>query len=66
MTITKNNHQIPHNGEWSVRLTPEMLKHLTEPTKFRASKLDAYLNLLEDAAVAKATYESAYGQTCNP
>lgn len=66
MTITKYNHQIPHNGEWSVRLTPEMLKHLTEPTKFRASKLDAYLNLLEDTAMAKATYESAYGQTFSP
>lgn len=66
MTITKNNHQIPHNGEWSVRLTPEMLKHLTEPTKFRASKLDAYFNLMEDAAVARTTYESAYGQTCCP
>lgn len=66
MIKTKNNHQIPHTGEWSVRLTPEMLKHLTEPTKFRASKLDAYLNLLEDAAVAKATYESVYGKTFSP
>ena len=66
MTKTKDNHQIPHTGEWSVRLTPEMLNHLTEPTKFRASKLDAYLNLLEDAAVARTTYESAYGQTCSP
>lgn len=66
MIKNKNNHQIPHTGKWSVRLTPEMLTHLTEPTKFKASKLDAYLNLLEDAAVARTTYESAYGQTCSP
>jgi hypothetical protein len=66
MTKIKNNNQIPHTGKWSVRLTPEMLNHLTEPTKFQASKLDAYLNLLDDAAVAKATYESVYGQTSNP
>lgn len=66
MIENKKNHQIPHTKEWSVWLTPEMLNHLTEPTKFKASKLDAYLNLLEDAAVAKATYESAYGQTNSP
>lgn len=47
-------------------LTPEMLNHLAEPTTFRTSKLDAYLNLLHDAAVATAIYESAYGQTVNP
>lgn len=66
MTNDKNNHQIPHTGTWRVRLTPEMLNHLAEPTTFRASKLDAYLNLLHDAAVATATCESAYGQTVNP
>lgn len=66
MIKNKKNHQIPHTEEWSVWLTPEMLNHLTEPTKFKASKLDAYLNLLEDAAVARTTYESAYGQTCSP
>lgn len=66
MIKNTKNHQIPHTREWSVWLTPEMLNHLTEPTKFKASKLDAYLNLLEDAAVAKATYESADGQTCSP
>lgn len=66
MIKNKKNHQIPHTKEWSVWLTPEMLNHLTEPTKFRASKLDAYLNLLDDAAVAKATYESVYGQTFSP
>lgn len=66
MIKNKKNHQIPHTGKWSVRLTTEMLNHLTELTKFKASKLDAYLNLLEDAAVAKATYESAYGQTSSP
>lgn len=66
MIKNKKNHQIPHTEEWSVWLTPEMLNHLTEPTKFKASKLDAYLNLLEDAAVAKATYESADGQTNSP
>lgn len=66
MTKNKNNHQIPHTGTLRVRLTPEMLNHLAEPTTFRASKLDAYLNLLHDAAVATATYESAYGQTFNP
>ena len=66
MNKPKYNHQIQHSGKWSVRLTPEMLKHLTEPIKFRASKLDAYLYLLEDAAVAKATYESVYGQTFSP
>lgn len=66
MTKNKNNHQIPHTGTWCVKLTPEMLNHLAEPTTFRASKLDAYLNLLHDAAVATAIYESAYGQTVNP
>lgn len=43
-----------------------MLNHLAGPTTFRTSKLDAYLNLLHDAAVATAIYESAYGQTVNP
>lgn len=43
-----------------------MLNHLAEPTTFRTSKLEAYLNLLHDAAVATAIYESAYGQTVNP
>lgn len=62
----KNNHQIPHTGTLCVRLTPEMLNHLAEPTTFRTSKLEAYLNLLHDAAVATAIYESAYGQTVNP
>lgn len=66
MTKNKYNHQIPHTGTLCVRLTPEMLNHLAEPTTFRTSKLDAYLNLLHDAAVATATYESAYGQTVNP
>ncbi|MBP3288215.1 MAG: hypothetical protein J6L79_03140 [Muribaculaceae bacterium] len=66
MIKNKKNHQIPNTEKWSVWLTPEMLNHLTEPTKFKASKLDAYLNLLEDAAVAKATYESAYGQIGSP
>lgn len=66
MAKDKNNHQIPHTGTWRVRLTPEILNHLAEPTMFRASKLDAYLNLLHDAAVAIAIYESAYGQTVNP
>lgn len=64
--MNKNNHQIPHTGTLRVRLTLEMLNHLAEPTTFRASKLDAYLNLLQYAAVATATYESAYGQTVNP
>ncbi len=66
MNKNKNNHRIPHTGTLRVRLTPEMLNHLAEPTTFRASKLDAYLNLLHDAAVATAIYESAYGQTVNP
>lgn len=66
MNKNKNNHQIPHTGTLRVRLTPEMLNHLAEPTTFRTSKLDAYLNLLHDAAVATAIYESAYGQTVNP
>ena len=66
MNKNKNNHQIPHTGTLRVRLTPEMLNHLAESTMFRASKLDAYLNLLHDAAVATAIYESAYGQTVNP
>ena len=66
MTKNKNNHQIPHTVTWRVRLTPEMLNHLVGPTTFRASKLDAYLNLLHDAAVATAIYESVYGQTVNP
>ena len=66
MNKNKNNHRIPHTGTLRVRLTPEMLNHLAEPTTFRASKLDAYLNLLQYAAVATATYESAYGQTVNP
>lgn len=66
MTKNKNNHQIPHTVTLRVRLTPKMLNHLAEPTTFRASKLDAYLNLLHDAAVATAIYESAYGQTVNP
>lgn len=66
MNENKNNHQIPHAGTLCVRLTPEMLNHLAEPTTFRASKLDAYLNLLHDAALATAIYESAYGQTVNP
>lgn len=66
MHQNKNNHQIPHTGTLCVRLTPEMLNHLAEPTPFRTSKLDAYLNLLQYAAVATATYESAYGQTVNP
>ncbi len=66
MNKNKNNHQIHHTGTLRVRLTPEMLNHLAEPTTFRASKLDAYLNLLQYAAVATATYESAYGQTVNP
>ncbi len=64
--MNKNNHRIPHTGTLLVRITPEMLNHLAEPTTFRTSKLDAYLNLLHDAAVATATYESAYGQTVNP
>lgn len=62
----KNNHQIPHTGTLCVRLTTVMLNHLAEPTTFRTSKLEAYLNLLHDAAVATAIYESAYGQTVNP
>lgn len=66
MTKNKNNHQSPHTGTWRVRLTPEMLNHLAEPTTSKASKLDAYLNLLHDASVATAIYESAYGQTVNP
>lgn len=66
MNKNKNNHRIPHTGTLLVRITPEMLNHLAEPTTFRTSKLDAYLNLLHDAAVAIATYESAYGQTVNP
>ncbi len=66
MNNNNNNHQIPYTGTWRVRLTPEMLNHLAEPTTFRTSKLDAYLNLLHDAAVATAIYESAYGQTVNP
>lgn len=66
MHKNKNNHQIPHTGTLCVTLTPEMLNHLAEPTTFRTSKLDAYLNLLHDAAVATAIYESAYGQTVNP
>lgn len=66
MHQNKNNHQILHTGTLCVRLTPEMLNHLAEPTTFRTSKLDAYLNLLHDAAVATAIYESAYGQTVNP
>ena len=66
MNKNKNNHRIPHTRTLLVRITPEMLNHLAEPTTFRTSKLDAYLNLLHDAAVATATYESAYGQTVNP
>ena len=66
MNVNKNNHQIPQTGTRRVRLTPEMLNYLAEPTTFRTSKLDAYLNLLHDAAVATAIYESAYGQTVNP
>lgn len=62
----KNNHQIPHTRTLCVRLTTVMLNHLAEPTTFRTSKLEAYLNLLHDAAVATAIYESAYGQTVNP
>lgn len=62
----KNNHQIPHTGTLCVRLTTVMLNHLAEPTTFRTSKLEAYLNLLHYAAVATAIYESAYGQTVNP
>lgn len=57
MMKIKNNHQISHAGTLRVRLTPEMLNHLAEPTTFRTSKLDAYLNLLQDAAVATAIYE---------
>lgn len=66
MTKNKNNHQIPHTRTLRVRLTPKMLNHLAEPTTSKASKLDAYLNLLHDASVATAIYESAYGQTVNP
>lgn len=66
MNKNKDNHQIPHTGTLCVRLTPEMLNHLAEPTMFRTSKLDAYLNLLHDAAVATAIYEAAYGHYVNP
>lgn len=66
MNKNKDNHQIPHTGTLCVRLTPEMLNHLAEPTTFRTSKLDAYLNLLHDAAVATAIYEAAYGHYVNP
>lgn len=66
MTKYENNHQIPYTRTLCVRLTPEMLNHLAEPTTLKTSKLDAYLNLLHDAAVATAIYESAYGQTVNP
>lgn len=66
MNKTKNNHQPPLTPALCVRLTPEKLSHLAEPTKSRASRLDAYLYLLHIAEIATSTHESFYGQASSP
>ncbi|GEM_PF-1505233 len=66
MNQTKHNQQNPLTPSLCVRLNPEKLNHLAEPTKSKASRLDAYLYLLHIAEIATATQESFYGQTSDP
>lgn len=65
MTKTKYNRQTPHTLSWHVRLTPGIMDYLAVPTKFGASRLSAYLDLLRNVAETTTPYKPMYGQTFN-
>lgn len=63
MTKPKYNRRSTHSRPWDVRLTPEMIEYLCVPTKFGASRLSAYLDLLSQAAETTTPYKPVYGRT---
>lgn len=65
MTKAKYDRQTFHRRLWSVRLTPEIMDYLSAPTKFGASRLNAYLYLLRSVAEMTTVYKPTFGRTFN-
>lgn len=65
MTKTKYDRQTSHSRPWCVRLTPEIMAYLSAPTKYGASRLSAYLDLLRSVAETTTPYKPLYGRTFN-
>lgn len=65
MTKTKYNRQIQHSRTWQVHLTAEIMDYLSVPTKYGASRLSAYLYLLQNVAETTTSYKPMFGQTIN-
>lgn len=63
MTKPKYNRRVTHSRPWAVRLNPEVIEYLCAPTKFGASRLAAYLDLLSTAAETTTPYKPLYGRT---
>ena len=65
MTKNKCNPIIKSHRPWVVRLTPEAVEFLVATTKYGASRLKAYLSLLQSAVETTTPYKPAYGRTFN-
>lgn len=63
--MTKNiyNRQTPQSRPRAVRLTPEIIEYLCVPTKQGASRLLAYLSLVQSAVESTTPYTPLYGRT---
>ena len=65
MTQTKLNHHIHSLHLKAVKLTPVQLEYLCGMTKKGASRLGAYLSLLQEAVETETSYTPPYGQPFN-
>lgn len=65
MTKTRHNHHNQPFRPRCVRVTPEIMDYLCVSTKYGASRLKAYLSLVESVAETTTPYTPLYGQSFN-